>query len=92
MASAGFFRPASATPKTCASRALLESGLLYRVHALDHTGGELDTDAYAKISPFRQAPAIDDDGFVVAESGRGAALYRGKSGKLIPSTFRAAHA
>ena len=39
--------------------ALQETGLPYRVHALDHTGGELDTDAYAKISPFRQAPAIE---------------------------------
>ena len=36
--------------------ALEEIGLPYRVHALDHTGGELDSDAYRRISPFRQAP------------------------------------
>ncbi len=48
--------------------ALEETGLPYRVHALDHTGGELDGDAYGRISPFRQVPVIDDDGFVVAES------------------------
>jgi len=32
--------------------ALEETGLPYRVHALDHTGGELDGDAYSRISPF----------------------------------------
>src|SRR5690606_18977412 len=48
--------------------ALEETGLPYRVHALDHTAGDLDSDAYARIHPFRQAPAIDDDGFVVTES------------------------
>jgi glutathione S-transferase len=48
--------------------ALEEVGLPYRVHALDHTGGELDGEAYSRISPFHQAPLIDDDGFVVAES------------------------
>jgi glutathione S-transferase len=65
--------------------ALQETGLPYRVHALDHTGGELDTEAYAKISPFRQAPAIDDDGFVVAESGAALLYIAEKSGKLIPA-------
>ena len=48
--------------------ALEETGLPYRVHALDHTGGELDSEAYSRISPFHQAPVTDDDGFVVAES------------------------
>jgi len=67
--------------------ALQETGLPYRVHALDHTGGELDTDAYAKISPFRQAPAIDDDGFIVAESGAAVLYIAEKAGKLIPSDF-----
>ena len=43
--------------------ALEETGLPYRVHALDHSGGELDGDAYRRISPFRQVPVIDDDGF-----------------------------
>jgi len=45
--------------------ALEELGLPYRVHALDHTGGELDGEAFGRISPFRQAPVIDDDGFVM---------------------------
>ena len=47
---------------------LEELGLPYRVHALDHTAGDLDSEAYRRISPFRQVPVIDDDGFVVAES------------------------
>jgi glutathione S-transferase len=65
--------------------ALEETGLPYRVHALDHTGGELDSDAYRRISPFRQAPVIDDDGFVVAESAAVVLYLAEKAGKLIPA-------
>jgi glutathione S-transferase len=65
--------------------ALEEIGLPYRVHALDHTGGELETDAYRRISPFRQAPVIDDDGFVVTESAAIVLYLAEKAGKLIPS-------
>jgi glutathione S-transferase len=65
--------------------ALEETGLPYRVHALDHTAGELDSDAYKQISPFRQAPVIDDDGFIVAESAAVVLYLAEKAGKLIPS-------
>jgi glutathione S-transferase len=65
--------------------ALEETGLPYRVHALDHAGGELDGDAYRRISPFRQVPVIDDDGFVVAESAAIVLYLAEKAGKLIPS-------
>src|SRR6187402_505261 len=65
--------------------ALEEIGLPYRVHALDHTGGELDSDTYRRMSPFRQAPAIDDDGFVVAESAAVVLYLAEKAGKLIPA-------
>jgi len=65
--------------------ALEETGLPYRVHALDHTGGELDGDAYGRISPFHQAPVIDDDGFVVAESAAIVLHLAEKAGKLIPN-------
>ena len=65
--------------------ALEETGLPYRVHALDHTGGELDGDAYSRISPFHQAPLIDDDGFVVAESAAIVLYLAEKAGKLIPA-------
>ncbi|MBX3231448.1 MAG: glutathione S-transferase family protein [Labilithrix sp.] len=68
--------------------ALEETGLPYRVHALDHTAGDLDSEAYGRISPFRQAPVIDDDGFVVAESAAVVLYVAEKSGKLIPSDFQ----
>jgi len=64
--------------------ALEETGLPYRVHALDHTAGELDGDAYRRISPFRQVPVIDDDGFVVAESAAVVLYLAEKAGTLIP--------
>jgi glutathione S-transferase len=64
--------------------ALEETGLPYRVHALDHTAGDLDADAYRRISPFRQVPVIDDDGFVVAESAAVVLYLAEKAGKLIP--------
>jgi glutathione S-transferase len=64
--------------------ALEETGLPYRVHALDHTAGELDGEAYSRISPFRQAPLIDDDGFVVAESAAMVLYLAEKAGKLLP--------
>ena len=67
--------------------ALQETGLPYRVHALDHTAGELDSPAYAEISPFRQAPAIEDDGFIVAESGAALLYIAEKAGRLIPADF-----
>jgi glutathione S-transferase len=64
--------------------ALEETGLPYRVHALDHAAGELDSEAYSRISPFRQAPVIEDDGFVVAESAAIVLYLAEKAGKLIP--------
>ena len=65
--------------------ALEETGLPYRVHALDHTGGELNGEAFSRISPFHQAPVIDDDGFVVAESAAVVLYLAEKAGKLIPA-------
>jgi glutathione S-transferase len=64
---------------------LEEVGLPYRVHALDQIAGDLDSDAYSRISPFHQVPVIDDDGFVVAESAAIALYLAEKAGKLIPS-------
>jgi glutathione S-transferase len=67
--------------------ALEETGLPYRVHALDHTGGELDAPAYSHISCFHLVPVIDDEGFVVAESGAVVLYIAEKAGKLIPADF-----
>jgi glutathione S-transferase len=65
--------------------ALEETGLTYRVHPLDHGAGDLDSEAYSRISPFHQVPVIDDDGFVVAESAAVVLYIAEKAGKLIPS-------
>ncbi|MFL6581586.1 MAG: glutathione S-transferase family protein [Burkholderiales bacterium] len=64
--------------------ALEETGLPYQVHALDHGTGELNGEAYSRISPFHQVPVIDDDGFVVAESAAVVLYLAEKAGKLIP--------
>jgi glutathione S-transferase len=67
--------------------ALEETGLPYRVHGLDQPGGELDSPDYRRISCFQQVPVIEDDGFVVAETGAVLLYLAEKSGKLIPSDF-----
>ena len=67
---------------------LEEIGLPYRVHALDHTAGDLDSEAYSRISPFHQVPVIEDDGFVVAESAQIGLYLAEKAGKLIPNDFQ----
>jgi glutathione S-transferase len=68
-------------------------GLPYRVHGADHTGVQLQSAAYKGINCFRLLPVIDDDGFVVAESGAVLLYIAEKAGKLtsggaqvIPST------
>ncbi|HEY0707927.1 MAG TPA: glutathione S-transferase family protein [Polyangia bacterium] len=64
--------------------ALEETGLPYRVHALDQVAGDLQSDAYGKLSPFHQVPVIEDDGFVLSESGAIVLYIAEKAGKLIP--------
>lgn len=64
--------------------ALEEMGLPYRVHALDQVAGDLRSGAYGKISPFHQIPIIDDDGFIISESGAIALYLAEKAGKLVP--------
>lgn len=68
--------------------ALEEMGLEYRVHALDHGAGDLDSDDYRRISPFRQVPVIQDDGFAVAESAAIVLYIAEKAGKLIPADIQ----
>lgn len=68
--------------------ALEELGLPYRVHALDHTGGELDTPEYVRLNPFRQAPVLDDDGFIVSESAAIVLYLAEKAGALIPGDMQ----
>jgi glutathione S-transferase len=68
--------------------ALEETGLPYRVHPLDQTAGDLESEAYKRISPFRQAPVIEDNGFVVAESAAVVLYIAERTGKLIPSDLQ----
>jgi glutathione S-transferase len=63
---------------------LEEVGLDYRFHALDQTAGDLDSEMYARISPFHQVPVVDDDGFIVAESAAILLYIADKAGRLIP--------
>ncbi len=58
------------------------------MHAVDHTAGEHEGEAYSRISPFHQVPVIDDDGFVVAESAAVVLYLAEKAGKLIPSDLQ----
>lgn len=67
--------------------ALEETGLPYRVHALDYIAGELDGPTYSQLSYFHQVPVIDDDGFVVGESGAVLLYIAEKAGQLIPADF-----
>ncbi|HKE19333.1 MAG TPA: glutathione S-transferase family protein [Kofleriaceae bacterium] len=64
--------------------ALEEIGLPYRVHGLDQPAGDLDSEAFSRISPFHQVPVIEDDGFIVAESAAIVLYLAEKAGKLIP--------
>lgn len=68
--------------------AIEEMGLPYVVHPLDHSGGELSRPPYTEMSPFKLAPIIDDEGFIVAESGAILLYLAEKSGKLIPHDFK----
>jgi glutathione S-transferase len=65
--------------------ALEEAGLPYLVHGLDYIEGETQTDDYRRISSFNQVPVIDDDGFIVAETGAIVIYIAEKAGMLIPA-------
>ena len=69
--------------------ALEELELPYRVHGVDHTGGETSRDEFRRISPFKQLPVIEDDGFVLAESGAIVLYLAEKAGRLADPKTRA---
>jgi glutathione S-transferase len=83
------FRPVIGETKDLRAQwTLEETGLPYRVHPLDHTGGELDGADYRGINCFGLVPALDDDGFAVAESGAVLLYLAEKSGRLMPADFQ----
>src|SRR5450631_942878 len=65
--------------------ALEEMELPFELVGMDHSAHELNTDAYRKLSPFEQIPAIDDDGLILSESAAILIYLAKKAGKLIPS-------
>ena len=65
--------------------ALEEMQLAFELVGMDHPAHDLNTDAYRRLSPFEQIPAIDDDGLVLSESGAILIYLARKAGKLIPT-------
>lgn len=65
--------------------ALEECGIPYETIGLDcGPNGLQDETEFAKVSPFKQVPVIDDEGYILAESGAILLYLAEKSGKLIP--------
>lgn len=65
--------------------ALEECGLPYETVGIDCGPNGLQDEAwFAAISPFKQVPAIDDDGYTLTESGAILLYLAEKSGRLIP--------
>lgn len=69
--------------------ALEECEIPYETIGLDcGPNGLQDLAGYGKINPFKQVPAIDDDGYILTESGAILLYLAEKSGKLIPRDLK----
>lgn len=69
--------------------AMEECGIAYETIGLDcGPNGLQDETWYEEINPFKQIPTIDDDGFILSESGAILLYLAEKSGKLIPSDLK----
>lgn len=70
--------------------ALEECGISYEPIGIDcGPNGLADEIWFEAISPFKQVPVIDDDGYILAESGAILLYLAEKSGKLIPLDLKA---
>ena len=65
--------------------ALEEMQMPFEIVGMDHPAHDLNSDAYRRLSPFEQIPAIDDDGVVLSESAAILIYLAKKAGKLIPA-------
>ena len=69
--------------------ALEECGLVYETIGLDcGPNGLQDEAGFESINPFKQVPVIDDDGYILTESGAILLYIAEKSGKLIPQDLQ----
>lgn len=69
--------------------AMEECGISYETIGLDCGPNGLQDEAeYGEINPFKQVPTIDDDGYILAESGAILLYLAEKSGKLIPHDLK----
>jgi glutathione S-transferase len=69
--------------------ALEECGIAYETIGLVcGPNGLQDETSFAAVSPFKQIPAIDDDGYILTESGAILLYLAEKSGKLIPKDLQ----
>ncbi len=70
--------------------ALEECGIPYETIGLDcGPNGLQDETWFEAVSPFKQIPAIDDDGYILTESGAILLYLAEKSAKLIPQDLQA---
>jgi glutathione S-transferase len=70
--------------------ALEECGVTYEAIGLDcGPNGLQDETWFEAISPFKQVPAIDDDGYILTESGAILLYIAEKVGKLLPRDLQA---
>jgi glutathione S-transferase/GST-like protein len=66
------------------SIALEEMGLPYEVQVIDFSALEQKADWYVKLNPNGRIPTLDDDGFVMFESGAILIYLAEKTGKFLP--------
>ena len=66
------------------SIALEEMGLPYEVRVIDFASQEQKADWYLELNPNGRIPTIDDDGFVVFESGAILVYLAEKTGRFLP--------